>query len=239
MDPREVAREFAAELRPALGERPASVVLHGSVVRGEWVEGVSDINVLVLVDDISGASLAAIAPVVRSYASRRVHPIIIEQSEWRSASDVFGIELVEMQDWHELLAGPDPLMGLLVSPANLRIQAERELRGKLLQLHLGMVMAETPEKLGALLAAALPSLTTFFRTALRLARRDVTRESERTIRDGCALVGTSPEAILRVQGARRGRQPLAVSLADPLVDAYNSAAERLAVYIDNAGEVRT
>jgi predicted nucleotidyltransferase len=235
VDPREVARQFAAELRPALGERLASVVLHGSAARGEWVENVSDVNVLVLVDDISGASLAALSPVVRKFVPKQVHPIIVEQREWRRASDVFGIELVEMQDWHELLAGTDPLMGLLVSPENLRLQAERELRGKLLQLHLAMLIAETPERLGALLGSALPSLTTYFRTALRLAAGDVSRETERTLRDGCALVGASPDGLLRVHAARRARQPLNVNLVDPLVDAYNTAAERLADYIDNVG----
>lgn len=235
MDPREVARQFAAELRPALGDRLASAVLHGSVARGEWVESVSDVNVLVLVDDISGASLGALSPVVRKFASKQVHPIIVEQREWRRASDVFGIELVEMQDWHELLAGTDPLMGLLVAPANLRLQAERELRGKLLQLHLAMLLAETPERLGALLGSALPSLSTYFRTALRLAGRDPARETERTLRDGCALVGAAPDGLLRVLAARRGRQPLTVNLQDPLVDAYNTAAEGLANYIDNVG----
>ncbi|HSJ14892.1 MAG TPA: nucleotidyltransferase domain-containing protein [Longimicrobiales bacterium] len=230
-----MARQFAADLAPALGERLASVVLHGSLARGEWIETVSDINVLVLLDDIGGASLGALSPVVRRFAPRGIRPIIIEPREWRRATDVFGIELVEMQDWHELLAGPDPLLGLLVSPTHLRLQAERELRGKLLQLHLGMVMAESPERLGGLLTAALPSIATYFRTALRLAGEGVARETDRALRDGCALVDTAPDALLRVLAARRSRKPLTAALPDPLVDDYNTAAERLADYIDNAG----
>lgn len=235
MDPRQVARQFAAGVKEALGERLEGMVLYGSVVRGEYVEGVSDINVLVLLDDISGRSLASLAPVVRQYASQRLHPIVVEQREWRRATDVFGIELTEMQDWHELLHGADPLIGLLVSPATLRLQAERELRGKLLQLHLGMLMAESPDRLGALLAAALPSLVTYFRTALRLAHGTIARESDRTLREGCTLVGADPAGLLRVLEARRGRGPLAIGLQDPLIDQYNTAAEQLAVHIDNVG----
>jgi predicted nucleotidyltransferase len=230
-----VAQQFAADLRPALGGRLSSVLLHGSAARGEWLEGVSDINVLVLIDDISASSLGALAPVVRRFMKQRVHPIILEQHEWQRASDVFGIELVEMQDWHELLAGTDPLMGLLVAPSNLRFQAERELRGKLLQLHLGMAVAETPERLGALLVAALPSMVTYFRTALRIAGRDVSREAERTLREGCALADAPADGMLRVLAARQARKPPSVALEDALVDTYNTAAERLADYIDNAG----
>lgn len=235
MDAREVATKFAAEVSGALGDRLSSVVLYGSASRGEWLGSASDINVLVLVDDIGGASLAALSPVVRKFAKERVRPIVVERREWQRASDVFGIELAEMQDWHALLAGEDPLMGLLVQKPALRLQAERELRGKLLQLHLGMLLAESPAQLGALLLGALPALTTYFRTALRLAEQPVSPETERTLREGCALVGADPAGVLAVLQARRSGKPLELRLQDPLVDQFNTAAEQLAAYIDNYG----
>jgi predicted nucleotidyltransferase len=235
VDGREVARQFSAAVRGALGDRLESVVLYGSVARGEFIDGVSDINVLVLLDDISGSSLGQLAPVVRKFRKQRVHPIVVERREWQRAADVFAIELTEMQEWHDLLHGQDPLMGLLVQPSLLRLQAERELRGKLLQLHLGMLGAETPEQLGGLLVAAAPSMVTYFRSAQRLAQQDVARDSERTIREGCALVGADPAGMLRVLEARRSRKPLNLNLQDPLIDQFNTAAEQLATYIDNVG----
>lgn len=235
MDGREVARQFSASVRGVLEDRLESVVLYGSVARGEYIDGVSDINVMVLLDDIGARSLSALAPVVRSYRKKRVHPIVVEHREWARAADVFAIELTEMQEWHDLLHGRDPLIGLLVQPSLLRLQAERELRGKLLQLHLGMLGADSPAQLGTLLVAAAPSMVTYFRSALRLAQRDVNRESERTLREGCELVGADPAGMLRVLAARRGGKALHVNLQDPLIDQFNTAAERLAEYIDNVG----
>jgi predicted nucleotidyltransferase len=235
LDARQVAERFAREVKEALGERLRSIVLYGSAARGEWLASVSDINVLVLLDDIAGSSLAALSPAVRRYAAERVRPIVAEQREWRKATDVFGIELAEMQDWHALLAGDDPLMGLLVQRPSLRLQAERELRGKLLQLHLGMLLAEAPAQLGALLLGSLPSLTTYFRTALRLAEQPVSPETERTLRDACALVDADPAGLLAVLHARRSGKPLELKLQDPLLDQFNTAAEQLAAYIDNYG----
>jgi len=222
-------------MKSALTDRLLSVVLYGSVARGEWLEKVSDINVLVLLDDISGASLAALSPVARRYTAQRVRPVLVERREWARATDVFGIELAEMQDWHDLLAGEEPLMGLLAMPPALRLQAERELRGKLLQLHLGMAVAESPAQLGALLTAALPSLATYYRTALRLAQRPVSPDTERTLREGCELAGSDPAGLLRVLQARRARASLDLKLQDPLVDQFNTAAEQLAAFIDTHG----
>ena len=235
MDGREVARQFSTAVRGALDERLDSVVLYGSVARGEYIDGVSDVNVMVLVDDIGARSLAALAPVVRAYRKKRVHPNVVERGEWARAVDVFAIEVTEMQEWHDLLHGSDPLMGLLVQPALLRLQAERELRGKLLQLHLGMLGADSPAQLGSLLVGAMPSMVTYFRSALRLAQRDVRRESDRTLTEGCELVGADPAGLLRVLEARRSGKALHAGLEDPLIDQFNTAAERLAEHIDNVG----
>ena len=235
MDARQVAGRFAADVKAALGDRLRSIVLYGSAVRNEWLEAGSDINVLVLLDDISGASLAALSPVVRRFAGERVRPIVVEEREWARAADVFGIELAEMQDWHALLAGTDPLMGLLVQRPALRLQAERELRGKLLQLQAAMLLAESPAQLGSLLLGSLPALATYFRAALRLAGHPVSADTERTLREGCDLVGADPVGLLAVLQARRGGKGLELKLQDPLVDQFNTAAEQLTGYIDNFG----
>jgi glycosyltransferase involved in cell wall biosynthesis len=39
-------------MRAAVGERLRAALLFGSVARGEWIEGVSDVNVLVLLDQL-------------------------------------------------------------------------------------------------------------------------------------------------------------------------------------------
>jgi len=235
LDARDTADRFAGEVKSALGDGLRTALLYGSAVRGEWLSALSDINVLVLVADINGASLTSLSPVVKRFAKERVRPIVVEQREWQRATDVFGIELTEMQEWHVLLAGRDPLLGVMVQPTTLRLQAERELRGKLLQLDLGMLLAETPAQLGGLLMAALPALGTYFRTALRLAARPVSADSKHTFQIGCELVDADPAGLLSVLRARRSGKPLELKLQDAVLDQYITAAERLTAYIDNFG----
>lgn len=235
-DPRKLAEDFANGLRATLDERVRAAALFGSAARGEWIEGVSDVNVLVLLDDIDAPLLGRAAPVVNRWAAKNVRPLLMEMAEWRRAADVFTIELADMKDASSPLFGDDPAATAVVQPSILRLQAERELRAKLLHLHAGMVQsAGDGKRLGELFVRALPSFTTYMRTALRLAKQPVPAESRAVIDAACSLIGTDPAAFLQVHDARTSRSTLSVSLDQSLADDYNTAAEKLAAYIDAFG----
>jgi hypothetical protein len=140
-----------------------------------------------------------------------------------------------MLDAHEQIVGENALSKIPVALPILRLQAERELRGKLLQIYLAMLVTETPDQLGNLLMGAMPSIVTYFRTALRLGRRDVPGDSAEVLRQAGELTGADVSPLLRVLDARRGNGKLSVALNDPLVDACNTATEKLVQFIDNFG----
>lgn len=239
-DPRQAAREFAGALAATLGDRLRSVVLYGSVARGEAVPGVSDINVLVLLDRIDPAALRTAAPAARRWADAgNTAPLLMAWSEWRRASDSFAVEFADMRDAHEVLHGDDPLDGLSIEPTALRLQTERELRGKLLQLREGMLLAgERRRDIGRLLMLALPSFVTYFRAVLRLAGRPAPLRSESAIEEAAALVEADPAPFLDVWRARVRRVPPSVPLDAPLVTGYYALAERTAGYVDALAQER-
>lgn len=235
-EPRKLADTLVSELRNTLGDRLRAASLFGSAARGEWIEGVSDVNVLVLIDDIDAPVLGRVAPAVRKAAAANVRPLLMELAEWRRAADVFTIELADMQDANVPMFGDDPTAGASIRQDALRFQAEHELRGKLLHLHSGMIMtADQPKRLGELLMHALPSFTTYMRAALRLAGQTVPTASRDVIAQACALVGTSDSALLRVLDARTAKSTLSIGLDDAVADDYNTAVEQLAAYIDAFG----
>lgn len=235
-DPRKLADDFVAELKRLLGARMQSAALFGSAARGEWIESVSDVNVLVLVDDIDSSLLARAAPAARGSVKDGVMPLVMELAEWRRAADVFSIELADMRDAHAPLYGEDPVAHYTAHAPNLRLQAERELRAKLLHLHSGMLLgADDRARLGNLLLHALPSFVTYLRAALRLAGRPVPATTAEVIEQGCLLADADPQSFLRVHRARVERTKLQLDLSDPLADGFNTSAERLAAYIDTHG----
>jgi predicted nucleotidyltransferase len=235
-EPRQLADAFTAELRDAVGPRLQAAALFGSAARDEWISGVSDINILVLLDALDAALLSRAAPAVRHALQQGITPLVMELAEWRMAADVFSIELADMKDAGVPLFGDDPAAGAAVQPAILRLQAERELRAKLLHLHGGMIVAaDDGERLGQLLVHALPSFVTYLRAALRLAGRPVPRESHAVIEQGCALADADAAPFLTVLDARTAGGQLHTTLSEPLADNFNTAATRLANFIDAFG----
>lgn len=237
-DPRTTAKEFTDALHRVFGDRLRSVLLYGSVARGEAVPGVSDINILMLLDRVDADALTKASPLARRWSDAgNSVPLIMAWDEWQRASDVFSIELADMRDAHVALHGLDPLEGLEVDPVPLRLQAERELRGKLLQLREGMlVAAEDQADIGRLLLLAVPSFVTYLRAALRLAGRAVSNDSVAVIEAGARLVGGEPDAFLTVWEARRRGEPIRARVDDPLVAGFYALAERTAEYVDMLSE---
>ncbi len=233
-DPRKTAAELATSLEQRLGERLHSVLLFGSVARGEAIAGVSDINILVLLDRVDAGALETAAPLARRWAEAgNTVPLVMAEEEWRRAADVFAIELSDMRDAHEVLHGRDPLTDLDVDPSALRLQVEREIRGKLLQLREGMLVgAEDEATIGRLLMVALPSVVTYLRAALRLVGRTVPARSPEVITEAGALLGVDPKPLLRVWEARATARPLHAGVADPLVRGYYALAEATAAFVD-------
>jgi predicted nucleotidyltransferase len=235
-DPARLAEDFVEELRGAIGGRVRAASLFGSAARDEWIEGVSDVNVLVLLDDIDAPVLKRAAPAARHALTRGLTPLLMEIEEWRRSADVFSIELADMKDASVVIFGHDPVAAPTVQPAILRLQAERELRAKLLHLHAAMLMTfDDGERLGEIFIHALPSFATYLRTALRLAHQSVPRTSREVIEAGCALADADPAAFLRVLDARSSGNGLIVDLDEPVADQFNTAAEKLAAYIDAFG----
>ena len=160
-DPKKQAAQLVGQLREIFGDRIESAIIYGSVARDEYIEGVSDINVMILFDQLDATTLAAASPVARRwFRDGHTPPLIIEEEQWRRATDVFAIELADMRDAHIPILGEDVVANEELHLPELRIQAERELRGKLLQLQTGMLMGAEEVKVTWRLRRALAGLET-------------------------------------------------------------------------------
>src|SRR6266550_4135499 len=126
---------LVGDLRATHGDNLSSVVLYGSAAAGDHIELRSDYNLLIALRRIAPEDLRLAQAPMREW-QRLGHPLPVyfTVEELSDAADVFPIEFYQMENARIVLSGEDPFAFLKLSAANLRHQAEYELRSKLIQL---------------------------------------------------------------------------------------------------------
>jgi predicted nucleotidyltransferase len=233
-DPRTIAAKLTVQLRTVFAAELKSVVLFGSLARGEAIPGVSDLNLLVLLDSLATPTLMRAAPVLQQWIYQgNTPPYVYSWNEWQGMQSGFAIEIADMHDARELLWGIDPIAVDSISHANLRMQTDREIRDTLLHLRLRLMVAVSgPADIGALLLSGFPSFAAYMRSALRLTGESPGLSTRPVVERVAALIGADPSAMLECHDARQTTHRLDLALTDPMVDRYMDFAHRLLDYIN-------
>ena len=234
VDPKKTAAKLAQELKTTFGADLRSVVLFGSVARDEVVPGISDVNVLVLLDEIGVEQLAVAAPVMHDWLRRgNTPPHVYAIDEWQGMRDTFAIEISDMQDAREVLLGEDPVSEDSVEPAHLRAHAEQEMRHLLFNMRIRtLISANDSAEMGRLLMAGLPSLAAYMRAALRLSGESPGLDTEKVIESIAGRIGADPNPMRTCWRARKNLQRLDVAIRDPLLAGFNDFNQALVGHLD-------
>ena len=201
-----VVNPFLSQVDVALGDG-YSAVLYGSAARGDFVPGRSDLNLMLITDDLSPANLSKLGGAFAGWRKSGYEPpLVILRSEWARATDVFPIEITDMRCGYQVLRGPDPVAGLRVAPADLRAALEREFRGKLLRMRQGYVAAAgDPAALGQLAGQSSGTFLVLLRALLVLLGRRVPQEPAELAAAAAAAMDIDGEPLLNVVRHRAER----------------------------------
>ena len=161
---------FIDDLRSTHRDNLVAVVLYGSAAAGDFVQNQSDYNILVALNKIGPQDLRNAQPTIREWTRLgNPVPVYFTVSELQNAADVFPIEFHQMSIARKVLFGPDVLADLNISDKFLRLQAEYELRSKLIQLRRQYIPASASlAGLKNLMADSLASFVALFRAVLVL-----------------------------------------------------------------------
>jgi Nucleotidyltransferase domain len=236
MIPTETLDEFVQRVREAAGANVESVILFGSAVSGDFHPKLSNLNIFCVLRDTSLTSLRALTPVMKWWdRQKQPPPLCMTRDELQRSTDVFPIELLDMQEHHRVLFGDDVLTGLSI-PMNLhRVQVEYELREKLILLRQHVMMAgENESRLVDILQRSVSSFGTLFRHALitfgegsPAGKRDALKSLERRLH-------LDLSAVLEVLDARERKTDMKNTSISDLVSRYLQAVEQVAAAVDAA-----
>jgi predicted nucleotidyltransferase len=148
-----VLDEFVAALLHAAGPKLASAVLFGSGAEGR-LRSTSDLNLLVVADDLTLSQLDAVRSALRAGRSAAgLAVMFLESTEVAAASEAFAVKFSDIKARHRVLYGRSPFDSMQVS----REAALRRARQVLLNLTLRLreryvIEGDHEEQLARLLA---------------------------------------------------------------------------------------
>src|SRR3984957_5704972 len=196
--------KIVTRLQEVAGANLESVVLFGSAVAGDFHPEFSNVNLFCVIRDGSFAALQALAPAVKWWGTQKQPPpLFMTRDEIERSTDVFTIELIDMQQHHRVLFGEDVVKGLSIPPNLHRVQVEYELREKLalLRQHL-LLAAGNDSRLWELMLRSVSSFATLFRHALIVLGDDAPVSKREAVQALAKRVGVDASGFLQVLDAR-------------------------------------
>ena len=225
-----VVSVFLSATDAALGSE-YTAVLFGSAARGDFAVERSDINLMLVIEDLSPAVLRSLGPAFAGWrATDYPAPLLITSGEWARAADVFPIEIADMRVARQVLRGRDPLAGVTLRRSDLRRELEREFRGKLLRLRQGYAaVGREPATLTQLAGKSASSVLVLLRGLLELLGRPVPTDPVEVALAAAAAIGIPKEHLLHVVDLR-GRA--GAECTSDVFEEYLSAVTHAARFLD-------
>lgn len=224
--PRKVQGRIEAmlhDLEKIAGAELRGVILHGSVARAEWVEGKSDIDVIVVLGSAQRTLLASLADCLAvARTAARVDAMILVEAEIGRASDVFPLFYQDIREHHIVLFGSDPFASLTIDSAHLRLRIEQELRDVAIRLRRVVTDARgEPVALGHAVARQLRRIRFPLHTMLRLMNVEVGHELMTVLEKAGRKLDVDSVAFRRVYERPEAAFDALVTLLDRAIDAVD------------------
>lgn len=182
-DPKEIFPEIISDYKRLFGEDLVSIILYGSATGKDYVPSRSDINFMVVLTERGIERLELAFDTVKKWRKRKVAtPLFLTESYVQRSLDVFPIEYLNFQRNHIGVHGKDILRELSFDSDLIRLQCEREIKGKLLLLR--QAYLETDEKgkaLKELISQSLRAFVAIFEALLYLKGSPLPKEKREVI----------------------------------------------------------
>jgi hypothetical protein len=134
-DPKEIFQEIINDYKGLFGDDLVSIILYGSATGKDYRPGKSDINFMIVLSEEGINNIDKAFKTVSKWQKRKVAiPLFLTRAYVETSTDVFPVEYLNFRRNHVLVHGDDIIKDLSFNNHFIRLQAEREIKGKLILL---------------------------------------------------------------------------------------------------------
>jgi predicted nucleotidyltransferase len=232
--PQDIFVPLTQDYRKVFGDELVSLILYGSAAGGSYIRGKSDINLLVVLTSAGMKKLADVLYTVHSWKKRRIAiPLIMTRDFLQCSLDSYPIEFLNMKNSHILIYGENILDSLIFKPEDLRLQIERELRGKLILLTQGYLEAEGKTSgLKKLIANSFTAFISIFNALLYLKQGKAPRERRDTIKEAGSRLAIDTAIFTACADIKEGKDHLSGAEVQSVFFQYVQEIDKLCNIVD-------
>ena len=198
---------YVKEVKEAFGDQLEGLLLYGSAVRGEFLRGRSNLNILLLVSSCDSTVLKQYSALHRRWSKEQiVVPLFLTEEELRMSAAVFPLEFLEIQESHRVLDGRDPFIGFHVKTDRLREAVVQGLTSHIVRLRQRYVEGGgSDEATAILLPLSITSTIPLLRGVRRLLGRPPLSHSDAVISDVGEQLNLDLQGLLDAWLLKRGQ----------------------------------
>lgn len=163
-------KPFIEGLLDIYGDQIRSIFAYGSATGSDYVPGVSDINLAVIMDKVLIDGLKPALDLVKKGMKKKiVAPLFLTPDYIERSMDTFPMEFLEMKDSRQVLFGEDLLENIRAEKEDIRRECEYQLKGKLLTIRQAYLeQAMNRKGMETLIKRSVKALMPVFRGVLRI-----------------------------------------------------------------------
>ncbi len=233
-DPKELLADFVSDCRQAFGDGVLSVVLYGSAAGDDYEPGRSDVNLLVVLSEQAIEELERAFSLTARWRKRGVAvPLFLTEDYIRRSLDAFPVEYLDLQRRHLLVYGKDVLKSLRPEPRYVRLQCEREAKGKLLLLREAYLeTGGAPKALRDLIFRSLGAVLAILEALLQLEGSEIPKGRRAAVRAACRRLGLDGSLFDELLDIRQGRKKPGSEELRTIFKKYLSQMKKISDIVD-------
>ena len=232
--PQEIFVPLTSDYLKIFGSELVSLIVYGSAAAGSYVKGKSDINLLVVLTEAGKDRLDAAFDKVKYWKKRGVvTPLVMTREFIETSLDSYPIEFLNMKNSHILVHGEDVLKDLVFKPADLRLQIEREIKGKIILLTQGYLETEGAARaLRQLIRKSFTAFVSIFNALLFLKQGKAPQTRRETIKEVCNQFSLDTAVFERCSDIKEGKDKLASKEIINIFKKYLREVEKIGNIVD-------
>jgi hypothetical protein len=224
---------LCAQLVEALRDQLVSVILYGGLAKGEYIPDTSNVNVMIVLDEVTVAALDKAAPIIQGgVRDFRLAALLLCESDLRYSIEVFPIKFLDMQRYHRVLWGKDVLADLTIARDHVRFRCAQEITNLLLRLRqFYLQRAHRPELIESTLTRAISSFLTSLNTLTEL-KTGQAATTKPAIIEAAERIGLHAQPLREVFALKRGQLKPDTEELKRLYDRFMMTVQQAAALVD-------